>query len=230
MADLTFGLGIAGIAALGVIALLVAYFMTKQIGKPAANLLKAFGVIAILLAGVSYAGFADWSADDTEEIVAQPTYDITVAESEAEVYVNADEHRITVAMSFNDTTDAFASNTGVINLNWTVTRSDALLADSVATLSIGAVPTVDVAGAADEYILDENTDDSFKAKFLKANSYNYENINLLIEAGESAWSNVTITLNADAVENMSQYDSVSMYIYIGGEAWTIIFEKAVIST
>lgn len=231
MADLTFGLGIAGMAILGVIALLVAYMMTKQIGKPASNVLKAFGVIAILLSVVSYAGFSDLGDDDTAEIVEQPSYDITVAENEAEVFVDASAHRITVAMSFNDTSDAFVSNTGVINLNWTLMRSDALVTDSVATLSIGAVPTVDVSGSADEYILDQNSDDSFKAKFLKTGGvYNYESINLLVEAGDSAWSNVTITLNSDAVENMSQYDSVSMFIYVGGEAWTIVFEKAVIST
>jgi hypothetical protein len=232
MADLTFGLGALGIAALGIVLLIIAIYMAKEIGQPGAKLLKAAGMIAILLGAVTYIGVMDWNADDDgTQSIAKPSYDITVAEYEAEVYVDASSHRVTVAMAFNDTADTFNTNTGVISLNWTLMRSDALITDSVAALSMGAVPTVDVAGAADEYIVDQNADDSFNAKFVKSGAvYNYESINVLVEAGESAFVNVTITLNADAVENMSQYDSVTMYMYIGGEAWAIVFEKAVITT
>jgi hypothetical protein len=228
MADLTFGLGVVGMAALALILLGVAYFGKKQVGKQASKWFMAIGLAAMLLSLIAYVGVADV---DEETIVETAQWDITVSEAEAEVYAYATENKVIVAVSFNDTSNAFVSNTGVFNLNFTAIRADVLLTDAICPASIGAVPTVDVAGAADEYILDKNTDGTYNALFTKTGSVtSYESANLLTEAGSSAWVNITFTLNADAVAEMSQYESVDLTFNIGGDVWTIQIQKATVSS
>lgn len=229
MADLTFGLGVAGMFLVAIILIGVAYFGKKTVGAQASKWMMAIGIIALLFSAVAYVGVP--LADDDTTVVSNPAWDITVSEAEAEVYAYATQHKVIVAVSFNDTSDAFVSNTGVFNLNFTALRADALLTDAICRAEIGSVPTVDVAGAADEYILDENSDGTFNVLFTKAGAVtSYEAANLRVEAGSSAWVNVTFTLNAEAVAAMSAYESCDLTFTIGGEVWTIVIQKATVSS
>jgi hypothetical protein len=228
MADLTFGLGIAGLFVLAIILLGVAYFGKKMVGAQASKWMMAIGLIALLFSAVSYVGIP--LADDDTTIVESAAWDITVSESENETYAYALQHRVMVAVSFNDTSDAFVSNTGVFTLNFTALRADVLLTDAICRAQIGSVPTVDVAGSADEYILDKNTDGSFNVLFTKLGGVtSYESANVLVEAGSSGWVSVQFTLNADAVAEMSQYESCDLTFTIGGETWTIVIQKAIVT-
>lgn len=228
MTDLTFGLGVAGIIFAAIALLLVGYFGKKMIGKQASKWFMAFGLIFLLFGGITYVGIpGDDGADVVTEVAA---WDITVTESENETYLYALEHRVVVAMSFNDTSDAFVDNTGVITLNFTASRADALLTTAICRGSIGSVPTVDVAGAADEYILDENADGSFNALWTKSNAVTaYESASMAVEAGDADYMTLAITLNADAVAAMSQYESAELTVTIGGESWTIVFQKVTVT-
>lgn len=222
MADLTFGLGVAGILLLGAVLLIVGYFGKKSLGKFPAQLFAAFGVVAILLGVIVWAGIPALVSDEEEQIVPGATYDVSVTESESEVTVNEQTHKVTVAMIYNTTSDAFGSNTGDFELNFTIMRSDVLLTDSVAVSRIGNIPQVDVTGAADEYIVDQNADDSFKVYFTKAGSISaYESMNVRLEAGDSAWLLVNVTLNGAAVHAMDENDIVEFSISIAGETWYI---------
>lgn len=226
--DLTFGIGVIGLFIVAIILLAVGIYGKKMVGAQASKMMLAIGLIALIFSAVSYVGIP--TADDDATVVASAQWDITVSESEAEVYAYALQHKVIVAVSFNDTSDAFVSNTGAFSLNFTALRADALLIDAICHAEIGAVPTVDVTGAADEYLLDENSDGSFNVLFTKLGSVtSYESANLLVEAGSSAWVNVTFTLNADAVAQMDQYENCDLTFTIGGELWTIVIQKATVA-
>lgn len=227
--DLTLGLGVVGIMAVGGALLAVGYFGKKLIGGQASKMMLAFGLVALLFGGIAYIGIP--SGDDGKVLPAESAaWDITVTEAENEVFLYANDHRVVVAMSFNDTSDAFVSNTGVITLNFTASRADALLTNAICRGSIGSVATVDVAGSADEYILDENADGSFNALWTKSNGVtSYESAGLVVEAGDADYMTLQITLNADAVAEMSQYESESLIVTIGGESWTIEFQKVTVT-
>ncbi len=225
MVDLTFGLGVAGMFMVAIVLVGVAYFGKKTVGAQASKWMMAIGIVALLFSLIAYVGVP--LADDDANVIEQPAWDITVSESENETYVYASQHKVVVAMSFNDTSDAFVSNTGVFTLNFTASRADALLTNAICRAQINSVPTIDVAGAADEYILDENADGSFNVLFTKAGAItSYEAANVVVEAGDSAWVSVQFTLNADAVAEMNQYESVELTFTIGGENWTIQIQKA----
>jgi hypothetical protein len=231
-ADLTFGLGLGVMALLAVMLLVLGMYGGKTFGKQAGKLMMAFGAIFAILAVLTYAGAGGYLQSGEPATIAESAiYDVSVSESEGEVYAYASEHRIVVAMSFNDTSNAFVSSTGVFTLNWTLARADSMTTDSVAKLSLGNVPSVDVSGSANEYIMDDNSDGTWNALFTKAGGItSYETANVLVEAGSSAWCSVVFTLNSAAVAEMSQYESVNMPITVGGETWTIVLEKAIIST
>jgi hypothetical protein len=227
--DLTLGLGVVGIMSVGAVLLAVGYFGKKMIGGQASKMMLALGLVALLFGGIAYIGIPSGDGNDITP-AESAAWDITVTEAENEVFLYANEHRVVVAMSFNDTSDAFVSNTGVITLNFTASRADALLVNAICRGSIGSVPTVDVAGAADEYILDENADGSFNALWTKSNAVtSYESAGMVVEAGDADYATLQITLNAAAVAEMSQYESCDLIVTIGGERWTIEFQKVTVA-
>jgi len=225
MTDLTLGFGVVGIFLIGVVLLGIWYFGKKDMGRKPAKIFKWAGVICVLLAFIVYAGVPALLGEGAPAQVAdQPAFDVAVTESEGEVTVDSSAHEIMVAMIYNTTSNAFGSSTGVFTLNWTISRADVLLDDAIAHVAIGSVPEVDIAGASDEYIVDQNADDTFNALWTKAGSITaYEDMNVLVEAGGSAWATVVITINGDAVHEMDENDMITMSLSIAGETWDIIF-------
>jgi hypothetical protein len=200
-----------------------------MIGGQASKMMLALGLVALLFGGIAYIGIPSGDGNEVEP-AETAAWDITVSEAENETFLYANEHRVVVAMSFNDTSDAFVDNTGVITLNFTASRADALLINAICRGSIGSVPTVDVAGAADEYILDENADGTFNALWTKSNAVtSYESCGMVVEAGDADYATLQITLNAAAVAEMSQYESCDLIVTIGGESWTIEFQKVTVT-
>lgn len=230
MTDLLLGLTAGGMCLVGIIIMVVAWMapIPKKFGK----VFVAIGAVAFLIGAAAYVGLIDTDGDaGGATITESAVYDIMITESDSHVTVDADTNRITMALSFNDTSDAFVSNTGYAELNISLARGDALITDAVATGSLGTVCSVDITGSADEYILDQNADDSFKMKWTKASgSYSYEDCSVLVEAGSSAYVVLNITLNADAVAGMDQYDTCTIDFTIGGEEWTINCIKATVSS
>jgi hypothetical protein len=227
--DLTFGLGVTAMVALGVLLIVVGYFARKAIGGHGSNVMMVIGAVAILLGGIVYVGIP--MGDENEIVVESASWDIACTESENETYLYATEHRAVVAMNYNTTSNLFIAGTGVITLNFSAARADALLTNAICKGYIGSVPTVDVTGAADEYIVDQNSDDSFNALWTKSSAVTaYEDCNMMVEPGDSDYMTLTITLNALAVDAMSQYENVNLLITIGGEVWTISFELVTLSS
>lgn len=222
--DLTFGLGVAGMFLLGIILILVGYFGKKEIGQKPAKWFMGFGLIAIVISAVVYAGVIEYLNPPEEQIVPSASYDVTASDAQAWVSEKASTHTITIAMDYNTTSNLFVGGTGVATVNFTVSRSDALVDDAVASLAIGSVPMVDVVGSTDEYMVDQNADDSFNALWTKAGGFTqYESMNILVEAGGSAWATITFTMNGAAAHAMTTNDIVSMNLSIAGESWTVQF-------
>jgi hypothetical protein len=228
--DPTFGWGYLALGIVGIIILIGVYSMGRKMGA-LAKIGALFGVVLIGLAGAGYIVENYDSSANPAEIVPSAAYDVSVSEYEAEVYAYASEHHVVVAMIYNTTSNAFVTSTGVFNLNFTLIRADVLTTDAIARVYLGNVPTVDIAGAADEYILDENGDGTFNALFTKSGAVtSYETANVLVEAGSSNFCNVTFTLNGAAAHEMSLYESVDLPIVVGGETWIISCEMSHIDT
>lgn len=144
---------------------------------------------------------------------------------------NVNGARIYAPVSFNDTSDAFVSSTNVITLNFTISRDDAVEGSAMAYCSIGAVPYVAVTGAASEPILSKTGND-FSAAWTKtgiATTF-YEEVRVSIAEGSSAYATVVITLSADALAAMSQYQSIELPIYVAGHSIILDIEKATVVT
>lgn len=223
-----FGLGIAGILLLvAVILALVWMFGGQTVGSAK----KMVGVIAIILFLCGGAFLAiGYIEPAPAEIVPSAVYDISCGESEAELTVMEDEREINWAITYNTTSNAFASNTGVGTLNFTVSWAEG--PDGSVRCSIGAVPSVDISGAASEDVVDMYDSDSYNAYWSKLNAaetaqvHEYEAITLYMEEGDSKWANCVITLNADAFAaktSANELESWHMPIYIGSEVWTVNF-------
>jgi hypothetical protein len=221
--DLTFGLGVGAMFLLGAALLLVGYYGKKTLGKKPAQWFMGFGVIAIICAALVYTGAAAIINPPTNEIVPSATYDVTCSEAENELSVDATAHTMTWAIDYNTTSNAFVSSTGVGAFNFSIARSDVLLTSAVAAVSLGSVPTIDVSGAADEYLIDQNADDSFNVLMQKTvdgiSMTAYESINVLVEAGSSAYVTVTITLNGAAAHAMTTNDITGFSLNVAGEIW-----------
>lgn len=231
--DLTLGLGVSGMGIVAGILLVLGLFGDK-VGIPdkPAGWLKTFGVVGLIFAII--VAFGVVQSEEKQTVVEdQPTFEVSVSESDSHVTYDSTDRMFTIAVSFNDTSDAFVSQTGYMEANFTVYRTDALLKDAVVTAELGNVGIIDVAGASNEYILDENADGTFKAKWTKANSVStWEDATLLVEQDNDASNYIVlnITLNADAVAEMSQYGSTSFSFDLAGYDFSVNIIKATVST
>jgi hypothetical protein len=226
--DLTLGLGAVGAFILGAVLLLAGYY---KVFPAFAKVLKFAGAVFVLIGLLSYAGFSMTTTPAAQSVGETAVYDVTVSESKSYESIQADSHLIVNAITYNTTSNTFIASSGTIVFNTTILRADALLTDSVTQVSIGAIPLVDVTGAASQPILAKNTDSTYNADMVKAGGIStHESINVLVPAGGSAWCNVTLNLNALAVDSMTLYESQNIPIYIGGELWTVQCELVSIHT
>jgi hypothetical protein len=161
----------------------------------------------------------------------EPMYEITVSESLSHLTFDDDTNQFVCAMSFNDTSDAFVSATNYIQANFSISRADVLDTDAITQATLGMVQLIDVSGADDEYICDQNADDTFKVKWTKlGGTYSYEDATVRVEAGDSNWVLLNITLNAPAVAAMNTYETAEITFTLAGEVFSIDCIKAVVVT
>lgn len=194
--------------------------------------LVVFGLGLVVFGVAMGTGVMDMlGGDDTNQVVEDEyIYEVTASEAMSHITYDSDARKFTWAVSFNDTADTFVSNTEYMLVNFTIARADLVDEDSITSCILGTVGSVDVVGASDEYLVDENTDDTFKVKFTKDNGqYAYESCNVKVEGGSSNYVLMNITLNADALANMDQYDSGVVVITIAGFEFEVTILKATVS-
>jgi hypothetical protein len=190
------------------------------------------GVITVgVAAGTGVLDFL--GGEEAQVIEEQPSYEVSVDEDMAHVTYDSDTHIFTMAVSFNDTTDAFVGVTNYYQANFTISRADLLDSDAITTGILGVVGVVDVTGASDEYLIDQNADDTFKASWTKVSGLStvstWENVNIKVESGDSNWAILNITLNSVALANMEQYDSGVIDFVLAGIHYQIVVLKATVS-
>lgn len=105
-----------GAILVGVIFLI--YSMTKFAGKTHTKWTKYLGILFLLVGILSVVGISFIPAAET--IVPSALYDVTCAESEAELTVNDATHVINWAIEYNTTSNAFVGTTGAGTFNFTV--------------------------------------------------------------------------------------------------------------
>lgn len=238
MAAVDIWYAIGGLAGAAVILALLAIFGSESVGKKIgvpASLRKPFkwvGIFGLIIVLLAYFGLFS-SIAPAQTVEEQPVWELSLSESLSYVTYDSTEHKLTMACDFNDTSDAFANATQYLEVNVTVSRADVLLAAAIAQCSFGPVGIVDIAGANDEYIVDQNADDTWSALFSKENSAGtamitaWEHCSLSVAAGGSNYVILNVTLNADAMAEMAQYDSVTFTFTIAGVTFEVDALKAV---
>ncbi len=225
--DLTFGLGLAGIMVVLIIVLILSLWSAGwQFKKKPLYYLNLFCVIGLVLGILSYAGVFALTTPPAE-IEEQPVFELSLTESMTHVSYDSTTHQLTMACDYNDTSNAFANSTQYLQVNITISRADVLLINAIAQAAIGSVGVVDVAGSADEYIVDQNADDTWTALWTKAGGITaWEHTSVLVEAGESAWIVLNVTLNADAMAQMDKFDTVEFTFTLADVTFEVNVMKA----
>lgn len=224
-----FGLGMLGFAIIGLIFLWIGFRpetfpllkLTKKQGAPA----KIIGIIMVALVLLSYFGLLSSSPEETTVVDEEEAdWMISVTEAMSHVTYNSVSKTFNVKMAFNDTSDAFTGNTQYLAANFTISNL-AKEAVGKGIFDVGAVGTVD-----DEYVLDQNTDDSFKMKWTNAAGVDFwESGSVRVEAGDSTYLLVNITMNADAVALMNENESVEYTFYVCGIEYTVVCWKGTVT-
>lgn len=224
--DLTFGFGVAAFITVGLILLALNYFGPKAWGAKAKQGMAVGGVLLLVMGGFTYMAAQNTGADDTQTIFTpEASYSSVCSESAAYISVQNASHVINVAMTYNTTSNLFVGSSNIAALNFTLSRTDAGIVDSIASVSIGSVPVVGITGAASQPIIALNSDNTYNALFTKAGGFSqYEHITVLVEPGSSAWTTCTMTANAAAVDGMTLYQVQQVSINVGGSLWAVNFQ------
>jgi len=223
------GLGLWAIA--GVILVLLGFY-GQSVGIAAEKPRKALKLLgALVLIGCLLTYYGIFEAQSTSVSDDDAVYEIGVSESLSHVTYDSNGYKFTMALSFNDTSGAFVDQTQYLQANFTITRADTGLTDAVTTGNLGTVGIVDVAGASNERILDQNADDTYKVKWTKSGGIStWEDCTVLVEAGGDNWVVMNITLNADAVAAMDTYESSTITFTLAGYDFEIVAMKATVTT
>lgn len=224
------GVAAEGYALVGIILVGVAVG-GKAIGIPTKprGWFAGFGVIAIILAALAYVGVGALIGGPAS-IADSVQYDVSASESMSHVSFDKNKNMFTMACSFNDTNKEFNTQTqyfeATFNIEW---AGGPVGEDSVAKCVLVDVDLVDVIGASDEYILDKNADDSYKALWTKTGGSAYENIGVLVSYGGESSVTINMTLNADAMAAMSENEMVNITFYVAGEMYTVQCMKDIVT-
>jgi hypothetical protein len=228
--DLTFGYGVVAFLLIGA-GLIAANYIFKKELKGISKYVIVAGVAFLLCGGATYMIAQNPAADTADILTPGATFGSVCAAPSTHTTIQNNSKIINVAMNYNTTSNAFVSSTNVATLNFTISRSDAGIADAVATCSLGNVPLVGITGATSQPIVALNSDNTYNAKFAKAGGFSqYESGTVLVSAGSSAWMTVTITANAAAADGMSQYQVMQVPLNIGGQVWNVNFQLVTITT
>ena len=233
MYDLTFGLGVAVMALIGVVALIIFMFGKKWIGQ-ARGFAALVAFFALFAAGITYGSaymnLGDGGDDAT--IVPSNTYSVTCSESEAEVTVDEASNLIIWKLGYNTTSNAYANDTGAITLNFTIALSSGLAVENVAC-QIGSVPEVDQSGSvADIELLDENADGTSNAAWVggikgAAATYGteYEDMTMYFDpASGTMFATCVLTAEATAFASHTSADEGDTHVlmmYVAGQTYTV---------
>jgi hypothetical protein len=228
MADLTFGLGVVGLVLVGIVLIGIAVMM-KGLTRNTKSALMAVGVIALAFSVISVA-LPSLGNVDNAQITENVTFDVSASESMAHVTYNDATNTFLMACVWDSGDSAFANNTQYFEATFDIAWATGPAGqDGIARAALGSVGMVDVEGAANEYIVDQNADKSFKALWTKSSSVTaYESINTLVQYGMEGQVTLNVTLNADAMAEMDQYEQTSFGFTVGGHSYTVNVMKATV--
>ena len=218
-----------------VIAIVMALIGWKKISLGfQGNTLKIFKVGAVLFA-IGGAVASGWLAMPEEETIADEeavAWDVQATESMSHV-ISVGTNHYKVQINFNDTSDAFNSATQFCLLNFTIDRADTntdFAFTSGEVVEIGDYTSTTTGFTYD--IIAKGTDGLYEADWGKSNggTVNLETTAPIDRDTRSDWATLNLTASATCVAQMTQYHSVLTKVAIGGETFTIEWEKTTITT
>jgi hypothetical protein len=191
---------------------------------------RFIGVAMVALGVLSWAGIPLLGEEEapTQETVGS----FTVTGSESESFVSLDQvaKKFVIAVNFSDGGDTFNGGTGEFDVNFTVQRGLGTVGLVQTYGDVKTIPSV-TASSGDSYPIISKTSDQYNADWTRADltTANKMVTITIAEDADGAEVMLTITLNADAVAEMDQYEAVDIGVLIGGENWTIEVLKSIVT-
>lgn len=216
-----FGPEVGALATIVGAALLIISFMAKRwdmgvVGKDIALIIgSGFAVFGVaVLCGVG-AMFTPATADITEKA----SYEVSAAEADTHLTYNSNTREFQWVVDYS--TSAFVNNQQYAEVTFTISRLDTLDANQIVKCELGNVGRVDITDEPNEYIIDQNADKSFKAKWIKeGGSYFWGSAVQKVESSGDAVVTLNLTLNGAAVAGMDVYETVYFDVVVSGVDYT----------
>lgn len=209
-------------------------FFYLWMGKPKKRMkdLLTWGVIITAVLGIATSGWLVATAEPTEATLITPT-DMTVDVSESlthVVQVSGDPYGYIVEMSFNDTSDAFVSQTQYFEATIVVGGLDGRSTTGTVE-SIGEYSSISATWDT-RYIVERNADGTFQVTWTDSdsNDFNYECA--IPRLSDMNTDSVTVNITADdvTVAGMAENDKAVVVLNVAGQDITITFEKETVTT
>ena len=233
MMDLTFGLSTTTLAIIAIILGLIGWNVIKTgISLKGRGYAKILAFVFALLIIVPVMGL-EWPSEAPPADVSDVAqWSVTASESMSHVTQDAVSRHFTVAMNFNDTTDAFNSATQYFQANFTVQRLDTSIEDAITNAKVTYIPAYSTTSGMTYDILVKGTDHQHEADWTNSQGSTAP-IEMTVPYKGSVrvdYIIVNMTASAACVAEMSQYESLQVTLTIGGTSWSIEWLKATITT
>ena len=231
-----FGVSAAWVAILGAFFFLLIWFGGKKLGTSVASgrILMVIGAL-ICVAGL----IVMWGVGAPGLLVDRgATYDLSMTESENQTVVDADTMVWYINVEFNYTGDGtFEEQSATSEVNFTLDRTDTSSeGDTTRVECTDAGLVADEAESKSYSLVSQGI--SYNINWSKAQQPDAATVTtvtkkglgstLRIEAGGSNWVLCNITLNADAIDAMPQFDQAFAYLSIGGVQVQVIVRVIVV--
>ena len=209
---------------IGVVLLLVGYSYFKLgLSSKTLKLFRVVGIIAVAYAILSWAGISLFGAQEAPPATSVGSFDVTATDSMSWITIDNNAQLVTWAVTFNYTSGAFGGNTQYCQVHFHVDRGLGTVGLVQTYGDVTSVPSITNGTTGQSYPLLTKTNDQYNAIWTRADGTTaYKMVTITIaEDANGAVVTLNMTLAANAVQAMHQYDTADIGVMIGGQSWTV---------
>lgn len=214
-------------------------YWVPQISKPIPKGLYTLLTLVFIFAAILTSPFASIPQETTTPqttIVAEPTeYTIDVdGGTDTSSIVSYDEttHKFTIVCGYNETSDSIVTSDGgawsnpVLNFTVVALPTEVASTDKVVPVSAQAtVPSFSVSGET-YYLVSKDSNGKYNLLWETEDGMSdKEDIQFTVPFSSPKWVTLTITLDSDAIAQLSEYQSKDITVTIGGQTFTVSVMK-----
>jgi len=233
-----FGIPLWIILAFIALVFIIGYWV-PQISKPIPKGLYTFLTLLFIFLAIMTSPFANVPEQETPTqttIVAEPTeYTIDVSGgTDTSNIVTYDEssHKFTIVCGYNTTSDSIVTSSGgdrtnpVLNFTVVALPTEVASTDKVVPVTAQAtVPSFSVSGET-YYLVSKDSNGKYNLLWTTQDGMtDKEDIHFTVPFSSPKWVTLTITLDSDAIEQLSTYQSKDITVTIGGQTFTVSVMK-----